>query len=419
MNTVEHITPSENTWIDVDAVRADFPILQQKVHGKPLVYLDNAATAQKPKSVISVVNDYYETTNANIHRGVHSLSEKATIQYEQTREKIKRFIHAHDAKEIIFVRGATEAINLVAHSYGRSQLQAGDEILITEIEHHSNIVPWQLLCEQTGAVLKVAPMNDQGEIIIEEYKQLLSEKTKIVGIVHISNALGTINPVQQMTQLAHAVGAKVLIDGAQAAPHAKIDVQAIDCDFYVLSGHKAYGPTGVGILYGKKDLLETMPPYQGGGEMITKVSFTETLYNIVPHKFEAGTPNIAGVIGLGAALDYIEHIGINNIAAYEQELLHYATKRALQYPGLTIIGTAKEKASILSFVLEDIHAHDIGTILDHEGVAIRTGHHCAMPAMEHFDVAATARASFAFYNTQQEIDALFNGLDKVKEVFAR
>lgn len=402
---------------DAEKYRRDFPALQQLVHGKPFVYLDNAATSQKPQSVIDAITHYYEYDNANVHRGVHALSQRATLAYEAARTEAAKFINAKSSKEIIFVRGTTEAINLVAQSYGRNFLKANDEIIISHLEHHSNIVPWQLLCEQIGAKLKVIPMNQAGELCLDEYKKLLSDKTKIVSIGHISNALGTINPIQEMINLAKAVGAITVIDGAQAAPHTRIDVQTLDCDFYAFSSHKMYGPTGIGVLYGKENLLEKMPPYQGGGEMIKMVSFSKTLYNDLPHKFEAGTPDIAGAIGLGAAIRYLNSIGIGNIAAYEKELLAYATERALQVPGLTLIGTAKNKASILSFILDFAHPHDVGTILDIEGIAIRSGHHCAMPVMEFYKIPATVRASFAFYNTKADVDRLIQGLEKVREVF--
>ncbi len=398
--------------------RQDFPLLSRAVRGKPLVYFDNAATSQKPLAVIETVDRYYKETNANIHRGVHTLSEEATAAYESTRAKCKSFINAESIKEIIFVKGTTEAINLVVSTYGRSNIKTGDEIIISWMEHHSNIVPWQLLCEQSGAKLKVIPINDDGELIMEEYKKMLGPLTKMVAVGHISNALGTINPIKEIIDLAHEHDAAVLIDGAQAAPHTAIDVQALDCDFYAFSSHKLFGPTGVGVLYGKQSLLEAMPPYQGGGDMIKVVTFEKTLYSDLPHKFEAGTPNIAGVIGLGAAIDYINSIGIDAIAAYEHELLEYATDAALNVEGIRLIGTAKEKASILSFVLDKIHPHDLGTILDHEGIAIRTGHHCAMPVMERFKVPATARASFTFYNTKQEIDVLITGIDCARKVFA-
>ena len=401
----------------VATYRQDFPILGQTVRGNPLVYLDNAATAQKPHQVIEALDEYYRTYNSNIHRGVHTLSEVATDAYENARRKIQHFINAETLKEIIFVRGTTEAINLVAQSYGRSKLRAGDEIIVSVMEHHSNIVPWQLLCEQTGAVLKVIPINDAGELVMDEYKNLLGDKTRIVAISHISNALGTINPIAEITALAHEVNAVVIIDGAQAAPHTRLDVAALDCDFYAFSGHKLFGPTGIGVLYGKQALLEDMPPYHGGGDMIKMVTFEKTLYNDLPYKFEAGTPYIAGVIGLGAAVDYLTDVGVDSIRDYEHELLQYATRAASTVPGLRLIGTAAEKASILSFVVDGIHPHDLGTILDHDGIAIRTGHHCAMPVMERYGIPATARASFAFYNTTEEVDKLITGIDKAKNIF--
>ena len=390
----------------------------QKVHGKPLVYLDNAATSQKPRAVIDAISGYYEGTNANIHRAVHHLSERATEVYEAARETAQNFINAPSLSEIIFVRGTTEGINLVAQTYGRAQIHAGDEDVVTDMEHHSDIVPWQLLCEDRGAKLRVVPINDRGELILEEYAKLLGPKTKLVCVTHVSNALGTINPVRQIVEMAHSHGIPVLVDGAQAVPHLKVDVQALDCDFYSFSGHKVYGPTGIGVLYGKKALLEAMPPYQGGGDMILSVTFEKTTYNRLPYKFEAGTPDIAGVIGLGAALEYVGGLGIENIGAYEHDLLDYATAAVSKIPGLKIIGTAREKAGVLSFTLENIHPHDIGTILDREGIAIRTGHHCSQPVMKRFGVDSTARASFAMYNTKQEVDALVRGIEKVREVFA-
>jgi cysteine desulfurase/selenocysteine lyase len=402
---------------DVARWREDFPILRQKVHDRPLVYLDNAATTQKPTSVIECESRYYATMNANIHRGLHDLSQRATEAFEAAREKVRGFINARAVNEIVFVRGATEAINLVAQSYGRNRLKAGDEVLLTEMEHHSNIVPWQLLCEQTGAVLRVAPINEAGELLLDKFEELINPRTKLVAVAHVSNALGTINPMPRIIELAHSVGAPVMVDGAQAAPHLTVDVRALDCDFYALSGHKLYGPTGIGVLYGKAALLDAMPPYQGGGDMISRVTFERTSYNALPYKFEAGTPNIAGGIGLGAAIDYVETVGTEAIAAHERGLLEYAQNRASDFPGLKLIGTATEKAGILSFTLEGVHPHEIGTILDHEGIAIRTGHHCAMPVMDHFGVPATARASFALYNTREEIDALFDGLRKVRELF--
>lgn len=403
---------------DVERIRADFPILKQRMHGKPLVYLDNAATSQKPRQVIETLDEYYRSYNANVHRGVHTLSAKASAALEQSRTRVRRFINAGSDHEIIFVRGTTEAINLVAQSYGRPQFRPGDEILISAMEHHSNIVPWQLLCGQTGATLKVIPINDDGEIVMEEYERLLCGATRLVAVGHISNALGTINPIREMIRTAHAHGAVVLVDGAQAVSHAGVDVQVLDCDFYAFSGHKLFGPTGIGVLYGRSEILERMPPYQGGGDMIKTVTFGKTLYNDLPYKFEAGTPNIADAIGLRAAIDYVDRIGMEAIAVHEADLLAYATGLALGISGLRLIGTARHKASILSFVLDGIHAHDVGTILDHEGVAVRTGHHCAMPVMERFKVPATVRASFAFYNTRSEIDQLIRGLEIAKKVFA-
>ena len=408
---------NQSVEFDVEKVRKDFPILHQMINGKPLIYLDNAATSQKPKNVIDAIETYYREYNSNIHRGVHTLSENATETYESSRLKIKNFINANSTKEIVFVRGATEAINLVAQSLGRDSLNENDEIIITELEHHSNIVPWQLLSQQTGAKLKFIPINNKGELIEEEYKKLLNKKTRIVAVGHISNALGTINPIETIITMAHEYDAKVLIDGAQAAPHTLIDVKKLDCDFYVFSGHKLFGPTGVGVLYGKKDLLEKMPPYQGGGDMIKMVSMKETQYNDLPYKFEAGTPNIAGVIGLGAAIDYVNEIGLENISTYENELLNYANQQASEITGLKFIGTARQKASILSFTLDGIHPHDVGTVLNSEGIAIRTGHHCAMPVMEYFKIPATSRASFTFYNTHEEIDALIKAIEKCKKVF--
>jgi len=397
--------------------REEFPILSQKVHGKPLVYLDNAATSQKPQSVIDALSRYYQKINANIHRGVHFLSETATQEYEDARKKVQKFLNARESCEIIFVRGATEGINLVASTYGRKNISRGDEILISTLEHHSNIVPWQMLCEETGALLKVIPVNDAGELDLDAFKKLLSNRTKLLAVTHISNALGTITPVEYLIQEAHKLNIPVLLDGAQAVPHISVNVQKLDCDFYVFSGHKIYGPTGIGVLYGKAELLEAMPPYQGGGDMISSVSFEKTTYNELPYKFEAGTPDIAGVIGLGEAIDYVTHIGLQNIAAYENQLLEYATETLSKISGLKIIGTAKNKASVVSFVMEGIHPHDIGTILDQEGIAIRTGHHCAMPLMERFGLPATARASFAFYNTREEVDILVHGLQKVRKFF--
>ncbi len=406
------------TGYEVEKIRRDFPILQQQVYGHPLVYLDNAATSQKPRAVIDAISGYYERGNANIHRGVHYLSEHATSEHEAARRTVQRFVNAADKREIIFVRSATEGINLVAHSYGRIHVEAGDEVLITAMEHHSNIVPWQILCEEKRANLRVLPINERGELRMEELPKLLTGKTRLVAVTHVSNALGTINPVRRIVELAHSRGIPVLIDGAQAAPHLKIDVQELDADFYVFSGHKAYGPTGIGVLYGKLDLLNAMPPYQGGGDMIRSVTFEKTLYNDLPYKFEAGTPDIAGAIGLGAAIHYVEHLGIENIAAHEHDLLVYGTEALTAVPGVRIIGTAAKKAAVISFIIDGIHPHDIGTILDREGIAVRTGHHCAQPVMQFFRVPATARASFALYNTRQEIDALVEGIEKVKEVFA-
>ncbi|HTN65087.1 MAG TPA: cysteine desulfurase [Burkholderiaceae bacterium] len=399
--------------------RLDFPILSETVRGKPLVYLDNAATTQKPRSVIDAEADYYRTLNANVHRGVHDLSQRATDAYEAARAKVRSFIGAQHDEEIIFVRGATEGINLVAQSYARSLLKAGDEIIVSAMEHHSNIVPWQMVCAQTGAILKVAPVTDAGELDLAAYAELLGQRTRLVAMTHLSNALGTITPVAQVIELAHAAGALVLLDGAQAISHLGVDVRTLDCDFYVFSGHKIFAPTGIGVLYGKKVLLEAMPPYQGGGDMIRAVTFEKTEYNDLPYKFEAGTPNIAGAIGLGAALDYVAAIGIERIAAHEHDLLAYATQLASAIPGLRIIGRAPHKASILSFTMDGIHPHDIGTILDHDGIAIRAGHHCAMPVMRRFGLAGTARASFALYNTRQEVDVLMAGLHKVRELFQR
>ena len=403
---------------EVEKVRRDFPILRQQPHGHDLVYLDNAATAQKPKSVINATVRYYEYDNANIHRGVHYLSERATEEYEAVRKTVQKFLNAAQASEIIFVRSTTEAINLVAQTYGRAHVQPGDEVLITAMEHHSNIVPWQMVCEEKQAKLQVAPINERGELILEEFERLLTSRTRIVAVAHVSNALGTINPVEKIVAMAHARNIPVLVDGAQAAPHLAVDVQKLDADFYTLSGHKLFGPTGVGVLYGKAALLNAMPPYQGGGDMISSVTFKKTTYNKLPHKFEAGTPNMAGVVGLGAAIEYLNAIGLENISAYEHDLLDYATKAVSAIPGVRIIGTAKNKASVLSFVIEGIHPHDIGTILDQEGIAVRTGHHCAQPVMEWFGIDATARASFAFYNTKAEVDLLVKGIKKVQEVFA-
>ena len=401
----------------IEQIRADFPILNEKIRNKPLVYFDNAASCQKPQAVIDSMVKLYSHDYANVHRGVHTLSVRSTDQMESARHKIKTFINAASDKEIIFVRGATEAVNLIAQTYGRANIHAGDEILITAMEHHSNIVPWQMLCEQTGAILKVAPMNVAGELLMDEFEQLLSAKTKLVAVVHMSNALGTVNPVEQIIALAHAKNIPVMLDGAQAIPHTVVDVQKLDCDFYVFSGHKLYGPSGVGVLYGKQALLEAMPPYQGGGDMIRTVSFEKSTYAGLPYKFEAGTPAIAEIIGLGAAVDYLNTIGMQAIADHEASLLAYATQQALQIDGLNIIGEAKEKGAILSFTLGRIHPHDIGTMLDSLGIAIRAGHHCAMPVMEFYQVPATARASFAMYNTKAEIDVLISGIKNLIEMF--
>ncbi|HTZ74536.1 MAG TPA: cysteine desulfurase [Candidatus Aquilonibacter sp.] len=402
--------------LDVQAIRAEFPILQRTVRGKPLVYLDNAATSQKPRFVLDAIARYYEDENANIHRGVHYLSERATADYENVRGRVQHFLGAAKPAEIIFVRGTTEAINLVAQTYGRTHVGPGDEVLITAMEHHSNIVPWQMLCAEKNAKLRVAPINDRGELLLDEFENLLGPRTKIAAFTHVSNALGSINPVKRMTEMAHRRKIPVLVDGAQAVPHMSVDVQAIDCDFYAFSGHKVYGPTGIGVLYGKAELLDAMPPYQGGGDMISSVTFEKTTYNKLPYKFEAGTPDIAGVIGLGAAIDYVTDVGMDAIEAYEHELLGYATEKLSAVPGVRLIGTAAQKAGVLSFVLNDIHPHDIGTILDQEGIAIRTGHHCSQPVMDRFDIPATARASLAIYNTREDIDALARGVERVREV---
>ncbi len=406
------------TTFSVEEVRRDFPILHQQVYGHQLVYLDNAATSQKPQAVIDAISHYYECGNANIHRGVHFLSEHATEEHEAARRTVQAFLNAADKREIIFVRSATEGINLVAQTHGRKHVGAGDEVLITAMEHHSNIVPWQMLCEEKDATLRVIPINDRGELLMDELPKLLGPRTKLLAVTHVSNALGTINPLRKIVEIAHSHGVPVVVDGAQAVPHLKVDVQELDCDFYVFSGHKVYGPTGIGVLYGKRALLEAMPPYQGGGDMIRSVTFEKTLYNDLPYKFEAGTPNIGGAIGLGAAIDYINHLGIDNIAVHEHDLLVYATEALSAIPDIRIIGTAAEKAAVISFIIEGIHPHDIGTILDREGIAIRTGHHCAQPVMQRFRIPATARASFALYNTRGEVDALVEGIQKVKEVFA-
>jgi cysteine desulfurase/selenocysteine lyase len=403
---------------DVASVRAVFPILEQRVHGKPLVYLDNAATTQKPQAVIDRLMRYYAEENANIHRGVHALSEGATEAYDGARETVRRFLNAASPQELIFVRGATEGINLVAQAYGREHVRAGDNIVISEMEHHSNIVPWQMLCEEKGARLRIIPITDEGELRMDEYERLLNDRTRIVAVAHVSNALGTINPVAELVRLAHARRIPVLVDGAQAVAHMPVDVQALGCDFYVFSSHKVLGPTGAGVLYGRAELLGAMPPYQGGGDMIRSVTFNRTTYNDLPHKFEAGTPHIAGAVGLAAAIDYLTTIGLDRVAAYEHELAAYGTEALAQVPGLRLTGTAREKAAILSFVLDGVHPHDVGTILDRAGVAVRAGHHCCQPLMARLGVPATARASLALYNTREEIDALVGALQDVREVFA-
>ena len=415
MPTAIKEAPSET--FNAAKARLDFPALHQEVHGRPLVYLDNAATTHKPKMVIDAVERFYSRDNSNVHRGVHYLSQKATGQYERARATVKRFLNAADENEIIFVRGATEGVNLIAQTYGRKFVQAGDEILISEMEHHSNIVPWQILCEQTGAQLKIIPFSEKGEIDLNVYQGMLNPRVKLVGIVHLSNTLGTINPVAEMVKMAHAHDIPVLVDGAQSVPHIPVDLQALDADFFVFSGHKVFGPTGIGAVYGKMDWLKQLPPYQGGGDMIHSVTFEKTIYADVPHKFEAGTPNIAGAIGMGAALEYLERWEMADLAAYEDELLQYATKVLKKIDGLTIIGNAQQKAGVLSFTLDNIHPHDIGTILDMEGVAVRTGHHCTQPIMDHYQIPATTRASFAFYNNLADIDALAAALEKAIEVF--
>ena len=402
---------------DVEYVRRMFPILAQQIYGKPLVYLDSAATSQKPLAVIEAMSRFFLQENANVHRGVHYLSVRATEEYEKARAKVQGFLNAEHIEEIVFVRGTTEAINLVAQTYGKTQVRAGDEVLISAMEHHSNIVPWQMLCEQTGARLRVAPIDDAGELLIDELERLIGPRTRLVAVTHVSNVLGTINPIRRIVEIAHARGVRVLVDGAQAAPHLKVDVRALGCDFYALSGHKMYGPTGIGVLYGRRDLLESMPPYQGGGDMILSVTFEKTVYNKPPYKFEAGTPNMAGAIGLGAAVDFLGLLGPEAIAAHEQTVQAYALQALAAVPGLRLIGTAAQKVGVLSFVLDGIHPHDIGTILDREGIAIRTGHHCAQPLMNRFGLAATARASLGCYSTERDIDALVAGLAKVQEVF--
>ncbi len=416
--TEQVITEKGIRKFDVDEVRADFPILARKVNEKPLVYLDNAATTQKPQSVIDSITHYYTYENANIHRGLHFLSELATDSYERARLKVKEFINAMSVSEIIFVRGATEAINLIASTFCRaSLLREGDEIIISQMEHHANIVPWQLLCAKKKIKLRVVPIDDNGDLIMNEYKKLFNEKTKLVSIVHISNSLGTINPVKDIIKISHENGVPVLIDGSQSAPHIKVDVQELNCDFFVFSGHKVFAPTGIGVLYGKTHLMEKLPPYQGGGDMIRKVTFEESTFEDVPQKFEAGTPNIAGGIGLGAAIDYIEQFNRHELSAYEDKLLKYATERLLEIEGLTIVGTAREKASVIAFTLDGIHPYDIGTLIDTHGIAIRTGHHCTQPVMQRYNLPATSRASFSFYNKMEEVDKLAEGLQKVIKMF--
>ena len=418
MKLVESLLKSPNTsMFDVEQIRADFPILKLKIDGKPLVYLDNAASSQMPQPVIDRMTKYQTMQHANINRAVHYLSETATAEYEESRHKLKNFINANEEREIIFTSGTTDAINLVAHGYGRKFICSGDEIILTTLEHHSNIVPWQMLAEETGAKIRVVPINDEGELLIEEYKQLFNKHTKFVGVTHVSNALGTINPIKQMIEFAHARGVPILVDGAQAAPHMNIDVQDLDCDFYTFSGHKLCGPTGIGILYGKAILLERMQPFKGGGDMIASVTFEKTTYNTIPHKFEAGTPPIAAAIGFGAAVDYLSSVDLSAIEAYERNLINYATEQISHIPGIRIIGSATEKVAVLSFSVDRIHPHDIGTLLNQEGIAVRTGHHCAQPVMQHYKVPATTRASFSFYNTMVEVDALISGIQKVQKVF--
>jgi cysteine desulfurase/selenocysteine lyase len=416
-NTGKESSISPPSAYDVQKIRADFPIFRETIRGKPLIYLDNAATTQKPQTVIEALAFYYTRTCSSIHRGIYYLSELSTELYEASRSKVQHFIHAASIHEIVFVRGATEGINLVAQTYGRINVEPGDEILISAMEHHSNIVPWQILCKERGASLRVVPINPAGEFCLEQYKRMLSPKTRLVAVTHVSNVLGTINPLEKIIELAHALDIPVLVDGAQAVPHMSVDVRALDCDFYVFSGHKVYGPTGIGILYGKERFLDAMPPYQSGGEMISSVTYSQSTFNELPHKFEAGTPNIAGAIGLGASIDYLQSVGPENLSAHEQALTAYGTSELLTLHDLRIIGTAKEKTGVLSFLLKDIHPHDIGTILDRQGIAIRTGHHCAQPLMDFYKIPATARISFALYNTCEDIDALIHGLKKVKEVF--
>ena len=418
MSTTARVHPHEpKTGLDVSALRRDFPILARQVHGKPLVYLDNAATTQKPVQVLDAVGNFYRRSYGNIHRGVHELSVAATDAYEAAREKARVFVNAAEAREIVFVRGTTEGINLVAQTFGRQRVGEGDDVVVTALEHHSNIVPWQLLCDEKRARLSVIPIDRRGAVQVEELERLLTPRTRIVSVAHVSNALGTLVPVRRIVEIAHSRGIPVLIDGAQAVPRLAVDVREIDCDFYTFSSHKMYGPTGVGVLYGRADLLEAMPPYQGGGDMISSVTFEKTTWNVLPYKFEAGTPNIAGGVGLGAAIDYLTGIGVGNVTAHEEDLLDYATRSLSSLPGLTVIGTAPEKIGVLSFTLDGIHPHDVGTVLDQEGIAIRTGHHCAQPVMEFFGIPATARASLALYNTREEIDALAEGIRKVQRMF--
>ncbi len=419
MTTVRPAPAPTRPPLDVAKLRADFPALQLSVRGKPLVYLDNAATSQKPRAVLEALQRYYEEGNANVHRGVHYLSEHATAAYEGAREKARRFLNAREAREVIFVRGTTEGVNLVASSFGRANLEPGDEVLVSAMEHHSNIVPWQLACEERGAKVMVIPMNRRGELLLDEYERLLGPRTRIVAVAHVSNSLGTINPIAEIVRLAHAKGIPVLVDGAQAAPHLPIDVQALGCDFYTASGHKMFGPTGIGLLYGRAERLEALPPYQGGGDMIRSVTFAKTTFAPIPAKFEAGTPHIAGAIGLGAAIDYLASLDRDALATHEQDLLGYATDQLAALPGVHLIGTAAHKASVVSFVVEGVHAHDVGTIVDREGMAIRTGHHCTQPVMEFFGIPATARASFAFYNTRADVDALVAAVGTVQQVFGK
>ena len=418
MSAIQAPLKARSPSLDVERIRADFPILGLKVGGKPLVYLDNAASSQMPQAVIDRLVRYQTTQHSNIHRAVHALSEIATHEYEEARRKLARFVNAREEREVIFTSGTTEAINLVAHGYGRKFIGAGDEIILTTLEHHSNIVPWQMLCEEKGAKIRVVPIDDAGELLIDEYEGLFNERTRFVGVTHVSNALGTINPIRHMIAFAHARGVPVLVDGAQAAPHMPLDVQGLDCDFYAFSGHKLCGPTGIGVLYGRAALLEKMQPFKGGGDMILSVTFEKTVYNTIPHKFEAGTPPIAAAIGLGAAVDYLAATGMESIAAHELDLLNYATQQVNRMPGVRIIGTAEKKAAVLSFAVDGVHPHDVGTLLNEEGVAVRTGHHCAQPVMQHFKVPATSRASFAFYNTLAEVDALVAGIRVVQKVFA-